>query len=350
MVYVNILNKNTRLRRMRIAAFAAIVCFGYVSQAAGGGLNQAEIRKLIDEMVAEHNFADSDLTRTFSKAKHLERVIKAMSRPAEKAKPWYEYRKHFIGQTRINSGVKFWRKHQATLERATQKYGVPAQIIVGIIGVETSYGSFTGKDRVIDALSTLAFHYPESRKNRVARMAFFRSQLKDFLVLAREQSVDPLSLTGSYAGAMGIPQFMPESYRKYAVDFNDDERVDIWSDPVDAIGSVANYLAVNGGWIRGKKVVLIANIGSGNADKLVNDSGKLNHSVGSLRQAGVQAFGADDDELAGLFTLQGSNETEYWVALQNFRAIMKYNPRTKYAMAVYQLANEIYQERLTQDD
>lgn len=346
MGYVKILNRNNQLLRAYIFAVFAVITALQISSAGAAELDQAQVRKLIDEMVAEHQFSSAELTAIFSKAKHLERVIKAMSRPAEKAKPWYEYRKHFIGQTRINSGVKFWQRHDATLARATAEYGVPAEIIVGIIGVETSYGSFTGKDRVLDALATLAFHYPQSRKNRVARMGFFRSQLKDFLILAREQSVDPLSLTGSYAGAMGIPQFMPESYRKYAVDFNSDGRVDIWQDPVDAIGSVANYLAHNGGWVRNKPVVLVANIGDGDPKQLVNNNAKLNQSIGSLRQAGVQVFGANDSELAGLFTLEGSRETEYWVALQNFRAIMKYNPRTKYAMAVYQLANEIYQARM----
>jgi len=346
MVYVNILNRNNHLFRATFYAVALLLCVIQLTSAKASELNQTEVQKLIDEMVAEHGFSAQELTPIFSKAKHLGRVIKAMSRPAEKAKPWYEYRKHFIGQTRNSSGVKFWQKHETTLKRATAEYGVPAEIFVGSIGVETSYVSFTGKDRVIDALATLAFHYPESRKNRAARMAFFRSQLKDFLILAREQSVDPLSLTGSYAGAMGIPQFMPESYRKYAVDFNGDGRVDIWQDPVDAIGSVANYLANNGGWVRGKPVVLIANIGDGDPQQLVNNNAKLNQSIGNLRQAGVQVFGANDTELAGLFTLEGSRETEYWVAQQNFRAIMKYNPRTKYAMAVYQLANEIYQARM----
>lgn len=345
MVYVNILNRTNGFTRLSVLLLSALVGLTNWTAATAKGLDQAKISALVDEMVTEHQFSASELSQVFSRANHLERVVTAMSRPAEKAKPWYEYRKHFIGKARIASGVKFWRKHEAALLRAQTEYGVPPEIIVGIIGVETSYGSFTGKDKVIDALATLAFHYPENRKNRVARMAFFRSQLKDFLLLARDQAVDPLSLTGSYAGAMGIPQFMPESYRKYAIDFNGDQRVDIWSDPVDAIGSVANYLAVNGGWIRGKKVVVLANIGDGDPKKLVSDSGKLTHSIGSLREGGAQIFNVDDNELAGLFTLEGSIETEYWVALQNFRAIMKYNPRTKYAMAVYQLANEVANAR-----
>ncbi|MEM7468812.1 MAG: lytic murein transglycosylase, partial [Pseudomonadota bacterium] len=176
----------------------------------------------------------------------------------------------------------------------------------------------------------------------------FRSQLKDLMLLAREQSIDPLSLTGSYAGAMGIPQFMPESYRKYAVDFNGDQRADIWQDPVDAIGSVANYLLENGGWQRGAPVVLAANIGDANTKKIVSERVKLTQTVGHLRVNGVQVYGVDDSELGALFTLQGSQETEYWVALQNFYAIMKYNPRTKYAMAVYQLSRAIAQAKSRQ--
>ncbi|MGR8947222.1 MAG: lytic murein transglycosylase B [Gammaproteobacteria bacterium] len=325
----------------------AICALGSLT-APAAELDKLQVRSFIDEMVVEHHFSDTALIEVFSQAKYAGRVVKAMSRPAEKAKPWYEYRKHFISQARINAGVKFWHQHNAALSQAEQIYGVAPEVIVGIIGVETSYGSFTGKDRVIDALATLAFHYPENRSNRQARMQFFRSQLKDFFLLAREQSVDPLSLTGSYAGAMGIPQFMPESYRKFAIDFNQDERIDIWDDPVDAIGSVANYLAKNGGWQRGKEVVLVAQIGSGDAGELVSDKVKLNRSVGELRRAGVQVFGVDDSELAALIVLEGEQQTEYWVALQNFRAIMKYNPRTKYAMAVYQLANEIYQARKNQ--
>ena len=304
-------------------------------------LNSVQIQRLIDEMVTAHGFSSEALSGLFKQARYMDRVVKAMSRPAEKAKPWYEYRKHFISPARINAGVKFWDEHAEALDRAEQIYGVAPEVIVGIIGVETSYGSFTGKDRVIDALATLAFHYPENRSNRDARMAFFRSQLKDLLLLARDQGIDPLGLTGSYAGAMGIPQFMPESYRKYAVDFNQDQHADIWRDPVDAIGSVANYLAVNGKWQRGKKVVLTANIGDADPQKLVSDNAKLTQTVKDLRAAGVQVFDIADDELGALITLEGASETEYWLALQNFRAIMKYNPRTKYAMAVYQLAHDI---------
>ena len=345
MAYEQNLNRTNAANWRLIFAAIVTVWVAGIMPATAVELDQQQIRLFIDEMVANHQFSDAELTQVFSQAKFAGRVVKAMSRPAEKAKPWYEYRKHFISQARINAGVKFWKNNLQALTRAEEQFGVAPEVIVGIIGVETSYGSFTGKDRVIDALTTLAFHYPENRSNRIARMKFFRSQLKDFFLLAREQAVDPLSLTGSYAGAMGIPQFMPESYRKYAIDFNQDERVDIWAEPVDAIGSVANYLAKNGGWERGRKVVLVANIGAANAGELVSEKVTLNHSVGELRRNGVQVFGVDDSELAALITLEGKQETEYWVALQNFRAIMKYNPRTKYAMAVYQLANEISQAR-----
>ena len=348
MVYEQNLNRTNSITYWLFVA-AIVVIYGAAARvSAAAELDQQQIRSFINEMVTSHQFSDAELTDIFAQAKFAGRVVKAMSRPAEKAKPWHEYRKHFISQARINAGVKFWAEHHLALARAEERFGVAPEVIVGIIGVETSYGSFTGKDRVIDALTTLSFHYPENRSNRIARMKFFRSQLKDFFLLAREQSFEPLSLTGSYAGAMGIPQFMPESYRKYAIDFNQDERVDIWTEPVDAIGSVANYLAKNGGWIRGQKVVLVANIGAANAKELVSDKVALKRSVGELRRAGVQVFGVEDSELAALITLEGKQEREYWVALQNFRAIMKYNPRTKYAMAVYQLANEILQARKNQ--
>lgn len=346
MVYAEYLNRTRKILSGLFTSLCLVLSGAVSPPASAGELDAGEIGRLIDEMVAEHGFSSEKLSGVFRQARHLDRVVKAMSRPAEKAKPWYEYRKHFISSARIQAGVKFWNKHGAALSRAEQRYGVAPEVIVGIIGVETSYGSFTGKDRVIDALATLAFHYPESRSNREARMKFFRSQLKDFLLLAREQSLDPLSLTGSYAGAMGIPQFMPESYRKYAVDFNDDQRADIWQDPIDAIGSVANYLAINGGWQRGKKVVVPVNIGDAKPEQVVSDNAKLKQTVGQLRAAGVQVFDVDNAELGAVITLQGASETEYWLAMQNFRAIMKYNPRTKYAMAVYQLAHDIARARL----
>ncbi|MEM7466716.1 MAG: lytic murein transglycosylase [Pseudomonadota bacterium] len=205
MGYGNYLNWSRRKFWLPFIPFLGAILLALPAFAAQKNLDQGQVRALIAELVAEHGFDSQALTETFSEVDRVERVVKAMARPAEKAKPWYEYRKHFISAARINSGVKFWQTHQAALTAAEAQYGVAPEVIVGIIGVETSYGAFTGKDRVLDALATLAFHYPESRSNKVARMKFFRSQLKDLMLLAREQSIDPLSLTGSYAGAMGIP-------------------------------------------------------------------------------------------------------------------------------------------------
>ncbi|NIQ15869.1 MAG: lytic murein transglycosylase B, partial [Candidatus Dadabacteria bacterium] len=217
-------------------------------------LDQQSVQQFISYMEATHNYDGSSLNAIFKQAKYSSRVINAISKPAE-ALPWYKYRPIFLQPERINQGIMFWEKHKETLLAAEKEYGVPAEIIVAIIGVETRYGQYTGKDRVIDALSTLAFHYPKRSK-------FFRSELEQFLLLVREQNVDPYSIKGSYAGAMGIPQFISSSYRNYAVDFDADNKIDIWNNPVDAIGSVANYFKQHG-WSAGGEIAIKADVVNG---------------------------------------------------------------------------------------
>ncbi len=309
--------------------------------AQAGELDQHAIDAFVAEMVAQDDFSALELNAVFKHAKRSERILQAMSRPAEKAKPWHEYRKHFLTQERIKAGIEFWNVNAATLIEATEIYGVPAEIIVAIIGVETAYGQITGRNRVIDALATLAFHYPNKNEKR---MSYFRAQLRHLFLMSREQNLDPLSLSGSYAGAMGIPQFMPESYRKFAVDFNNDGARNIWQDRIDAIGSVANYLKSHG-WDRGKSIVISAEASAADAEELLSDSLKPHRRISEYGNLGVRSGIESDDELAALFALEGEVAPEYWLALNNFYVIMRYNPRTKYAMAVVKLAEAIRNAR-----
>ncbi|MFT4561236.1 MAG: membrane-bound lytic murein transglycosylase B [Gammaproteobacteria bacterium] len=325
----------------RALAASLLLIFGAADAA---NLDKAAVDAFIGELVTNDGFDAAELTRIFEKAQRSKRILKAMSRPAEKSKPWHEYRKHFLTDLRIAGGIEFWNTHAETLHRATDVYGVPPEIIVAIIGVETAYGKITGGDQVVDALSTLAFHYP---KGNVRRMTFFRAQLRQLFLMSREQDLDPLELKGSYAGAMGIPQFMPESYRKFAVDFNDDGERNIWKDRSDAIGSVANYLKSHG-WSRGGPIVLPASTSNSKVDELLTDSVKPNRRLSDFATHGVTTSALEADELAALFTLEGEASLEYWLALNNFYAIMKYNPRTKYAMAVVKLAEAIRNARLAQ--
>ena len=309
----------------------------------GGELDQQVIDAFVTEMVTQDDFSALELNEVFKQAKRSDRILQAMSRPAEKAKPWPEYRKHFLTQERVKAGIEFWNVNADTLVDATEIYGVPAEIIVAIIGVETAYGRITGRDRVIDALATLAFHYPNKNAKR---MSYFRAQLRHLFLMSREQNLDPLSLSGSYAGAMGIPQFMPESYRKFAVDFNNDGARDIWQDRIDAIGSVANYLKSHG-WERGKSIVIAAEAAAADAQGLLSDSLKPHRRISEYGSLGVRSGVATEDELAALFALEGELAPEYWLGLNNFYVIMRYNPRTKYAMAVVKLAEAIRDARTT---
>lgn len=274
----------------------------------------------------------------FREVERKQAILDAISRPAERVKQWKEYRPMFITDTRIARGVDFWRQHEAALARAEQEYGVPAQIIVSIIGVETFFGRNTGNYRVIDALSTLGFDYPP-------RAPFFRKELREFLLLAREQQVDPLTLKGSYAGAMGLPQFMPSSFRAYAVDFDGDGHINIWTDPDDAIGSVASYFKRHG-WVAGQQVVSRATARGDRVDEGLSPALDPVMSVGELRQLGWASHDAlRDDMPVTAFRLEGDNGPEYWLGLNNFYAITRYNRSVMYAMAVYQLSESLVQAR-----
>jgi membrane-bound lytic murein transglycosylase B len=292
---------------------------------------------VIEELVQEQGFDREELQAVFAAAQRKDSIIKAMSRPAEKTKAWYEYRAIFLTEKRASGGLAFYAKHRDVLHRAEQELGVPAEVIVAIIGVETSYGGNTGSYRVIDALSTLAFDYPK-------RSRFFTGELKNFLILTRDQGLDPLALKGSYAGAMGYGQFMPSSYLSYAIDFDGDGLIDIWNNPVDAIGSVANYFNRHG-WKTGEPVVFTAQASAGAADSwFVQRRSDLvpEHTVADFAGAGItveQDLGPDDMATAMKFELEDGYE--YWLGLHNFYVITRYNHSAMYAMSVHQLSREI---------
>lgn len=295
-----------------------------------------ELDKFIDEVVDEFGFDRDELIDLFAQVEVKQSILNAIARPAERVRPWHEYRTIFITPARIKGGVNFWKNNAETLALAEQQYGVPAEIIVSILGVETNYGGNMGSFRVIDALSTLAFRYPP-------RSPFFRSELKHFLVLTQEEQMSRLDPVGSYAGAMGLGQFMPSSYRAYAVDFSNDGKRDIWTNPVDAIGSIANYLKVHG-WVRGESVVHPATLEGEVPQSLLERGLRPSTSREELRVMDVHTpeLPPGDDQLT-LFSLTQIDGEEYWLGRQNFYAITRYNHSRMYAMAVYQLANEIRQ-------
>jgi len=294
--------------------------------------------EFIDEMVARHGFDRDELKRTLYQA-HLRRpILEAISRPAEKRLNWTEYRNIFLTRSRILGGVSYWQQHADTLARAEKAFGVPPQIIVAILGVETRYGAHTGGYRVLDALHTLGFHYPRRGK-------FFREQLNHFLRFAREEDIPATMPTGSYAGAMGVPQFMPDSFRVYAVDFDGDGRRDIWHNPVDVIGSVGNYFVKKGKWRRGEPVTWPASGVSAKHKALVEAGARPSLDPARLSGAGIRFDGTPPaGSKVSLMDFKTDTGVEYWVGLPNFYAIMRYNPRTKYAMAVYQLSEAIREE------
>lgn len=299
--------------------------------------NNANAEAFIERMVAEHGADRAELQALFSGAQYKQSIIDAMTRPAEKVKLWKDYRKIFLTEKRLRQGLQFWREQRPWLEKMQADYGVPIEYVVAIIGVETYYGRITGNYRVVDALSTLAFDYP-------ARSPFFTKELEHFLLLAKEQNLDPATLKGSYAGAMGYGQFMPSSYRAYAVDYNNDGVADIWADPADAIGSVANYF-VRHGWQRGEGVVVRARISADYSSEGVNKLVKPALTLAQLAELGFTPVSELSSEVKAIpLRLQGQAGVEFWLGLQNYYTITRYNHSFRYAMAVTQLAEQIAEE------
>lgn len=291
------------------------------------------LQGFIEKMVKQHHFQETELKTLFQSVNLQQPILDAMAKPAE-GKPWHQYREIFITDSRIAGGVQFWRDNQATLQAVEQQYGVPAEIIVAIIGVETKYGAFTGKYRVIDALSTLGFAYPK-------RSEFFMKELESFLLLSREENIDPLQPLGSYAGAMGLVQFMPSSFRAYAKDFDQDQRRDIWQNPADAIASVANYFAVHK-WQAGGGIALQVQAKGSAYRQALSKGVKPDTSVGQLRKLGLSiSTELADSENGKLLSYPLIDGEELWLGLHNFYVITRYNHSPLYAMAVYQLSQAI---------
>lgn len=309
-----------------------------VMQMGGDFANNPNAQQFIDKMVNKHGFDRQQLQEILSQAKRLDSVLRLMDNqaPTTSVKPpsgpngaWLRYRKKFITPDNVQNGVVFWNQYEDALNRAWQVYGVPPEIIVGIIGVETRWGRVMGKTRILDALATLSFNYPR-------RAEYFSGELETFLLMARDEQDDPLDLKGSFAGAMGYGQFMPSSYKQYAVDFSGDGHINLW-DPVDAIGSVANYFKAHG-WVKGDQVAVMAN---GQAPGLPNGF-KTKYSISQLAAAGLtpqQPLG--NHQQASLLRLDVGTGYQYWYGLPNFYTITRYNHSTHYAMAVWQLGQAV---------
>jgi peptidoglycan lytic transglycosylase B len=292
----------------------------------------------IERMVSEHEFDRATLSATLAAATIDEGILRAIARPAERVVPWYEYRGIFLTPERIGAGVEFWRTHEALIERVASERGVEPELLLAIIGVETLFGERMGRHRVLDALSTLAFAYPP-------RASFFASELEQFLLMSREEGEQVLEALGSYAGAMGAGQFIPSSYRAYAVDANDDGRRDLWDDWDDILASVANYFVAHG-WRSGEPIVASASKGPAWSGAEPGQGLGLKTTVGALRAQGYE-FAADlpDDARAMVFALE--NETggsDYWIGFHNFDVITRYNRSVKYALAAQQLSAAIRDE------
>jgi membrane-bound lytic murein transglycosylase B len=324
-----------------LCSIAALLC-ATCESAAALDVKRADVAEFIDHMADTSSFSKHQLRKLLKAAKSQPAIVDAMNRPAEKAKPWFEYRPIFLTEKRVREGTDFWIAHRQALDEASVRSGVAPEYLAAILGVETFYGRLTGSYRVIDALATLAFDYP-------ARAKFFRDELEQFLLLTRDAHLDPLSVKGSYAGAMGAPQFMPSNYRRYAVDADADGRIDLWGNWPDVCASVGNYLKEHG-WNSGEPVLSEASV---TPDKPADLDGRklaLSETVGSLRTKGV-SFDTElsDDAPALLIAADDSDGIHWRVGYNNFYVITRYNHSALYAMAVYELAAAVKQRILQID-
>lgn len=326
-------------RQRAAAAFAAsIAAAGTLMLGATPAwsldLARPEVREFLADLVTNDGFDPQYLSNVFAGIESKQGIIDAMSRPAEKVKPWSEYRAIFLTPRRISSGVDFFHTHETELRQIARKTGVPPEIIAAIVGVETFYGTRTGSYRAVDALATLAFDYPPRSK-------FFRGELRQLFLLARDEQLDVTQLTGSYAGALGPPQFIPSSYRNFSVDGDNDGRRNLLSDWNDIFASVANYFVVHN-WQRAQPVAVPARLKPDNTRGDTENELVLRDTVESLSRQGVD-FSTDLPAKAPamLISLAGEEGTEYWVGFQNFYAITRYNRSPMYALAVFQLSEAI---------
>ena len=318
---------------MRRILLSVLLCVPALAQASYAG--RPEVQDFVRDLAKRHGLAESELKRVFAKAQRLEPVLEAIARPAERVRSWDEYRALLVTERRIAEGLGFWKKFPRTLERAEKKYGVAPEYVVAIIGVETFYGRNTGNWRVVDALTTLAFDYPP-------RAGFFRSELEQYLLMAREAGIDVFSVRGSYAGAIGIPQFMPSSARRYAVDFDGNGKIDLQRSRTDSIGSVANFLKLHG-WQRDADVAVSARVAGDSWRGLMNGRFEPRHSMSELREAGIEFESPQPAGASGVLIelANADRPSDYRVGLRNFYVITRYNRSAMYAAAVADLAKEL---------
>jgi len=339
------------MKRLRVLALcAAAACAALplaappaaAAAAAPSYAKRDDVRQFMAAMVQRHGFSKKELESVFRRVQAQPTVLKSMTLAPESSRAWQSYRAIFVNPVRIDAGVRFWNRHALALERASAEFGVPEEIILGIIGVETTYGRNMGSYRVIDALTTLAFDSPN-------RGEFFRAQLESYLLYTRETKTDVFRMKGSCAGAIGIPQFMPGSYRRFAIDYDGDGRKDLAESPADAIGSVANFLREHG-WQRGQAIAVPAAV-EGSAARLLVDSGfKPLYRAADLPSFGVKpASDLDAGALCSLIELESpSQPSEYWVGLQNFYVLTRYNRAGFYGIAVLELGRAVKEARAQQ--
>ena len=305
-------------------------------------VHRPEVKDFIKHMGKDYHFDKGAVRKLLRAARSQPAILEAMERPAEKAKAWYEYRAVFLTERRIEEGTAFWLANRQALDRAAVSSGVPPEYLAAILGVETFYGRLTGSYRTIDALATLAFDYPP-------RAPFFRGELEQYLLLVRELRVDPLALKGSYAGALGAPQFMPSNYRRYAVDADADGRIDLWSNWSDVCASVGNYLKEHG-WNPGEPVLVDAEVDPAQAAALDGHTLQLNETVESLAAKGVHIDSPLPPGAPALLIAAEQPDGTHWrVGFNNFYVITRYNHSALYAMAVHELAALLKQRVLEHD-
>ena len=327
------MSKEGFVLRKFIVGACACAALAAAAPACGQRPLRPEIESFIDEMALKHAFDRPSLRRIFRQAQPRPAVIRAISTPGT-ARPWHEFRALYIEERRLAGGIEFWRQNAAALARARREYGVPEEIIVATIGVETVYGRNIGRFKVLEALSMLAFDYPP-------RAPLFRAELEEFLLLTRETGFDALATRGSYAGAMGIPQFLPSSYRKYAVDFDGDGRPDLWGSAADAIGSVANYYRAFG-WHTGAATVVEAQAAGDEVESVLAEGIKPHARIADLRRRGIVPLAPVDEEApAAVVRVEAESGPQYWLGLQNFYVITRYNRSVNYALVVHELAREL---------
>lgn len=303
-------------------------------QADPAFIKRHDVQEFIKDMVENQGFDKTQLTQTLNQVVIQPQVLEFISKPYEK-KNWDTYRDLLLTANRVQEGLKFWQENQQALEKAEKTFGVPADIIVAILGVETQYGKYPGKFRVLDALSTLGFNYPP-------RAPFFKKELKEFLLLCKEHQVSPTQYYGSYAGAIGKPQFMPSSYRFYAVDFTGNGKKDLINDNTDTIGSVANYFHKHG-WKMHESVAQPAAINGKRYRNFQTNPKFANYQTRELQAAGVNParIASKQPGKAGLIELTTAEGKEYWMAYPNFFVITRYNTSPQYALVVYLLSEQL---------